>query len=104
MSTQHGRDIHLADLYEGDFFGEMAVFENGLRSSTVRSRGPSTILTIDHKTLMKRMQDDPSLAFRIVRRLSSRIRDVDKMVSRIQASDRRKWDKRPEDDESKIAS
>ena len=91
-----GREVRLAELSEGDFFGEMAVFEKDVRSSTVRSIGQSRILTIDKKTLMSRIQNDPSLAFRILQRLSSRIREIDKKISHIRSRDRRDWDNRPE--------
>jgi len=90
-----GKEVHLAELLEGDFFGEMAVFEKDVRSSTVRSKGQSRILTIDKKTLMNRIQNDPSLTFRILQRLSSRIREIDKKISYIQSQDRRNWDARP---------
>jgi len=96
INVKHDQDIHLADLTEGDFFGEMAIFEKGVRSSTVRSKGQSRILTIDQKTLLSRIQDDPSIAFRILQKLSERIRNIDHKISRMEASDRRRWDTRPE--------
>ena len=36
--------VKLAELGEGDFFGEMAVFDRDLRSATVRARGDSRVL------------------------------------------------------------
>ena len=95
LQKKNGKDVHIAELYEGDFFGEMAVFERDVRSSTVRSKSDSRILTVDQKTLLSRIQEDPSLAFRMLQKMSSRLREIDTQLSRIKGSDRRNWDTRP---------
>ena len=38
MARFEGKEIRLAELGEGDFFGEMALFEKDVRSATVRPR------------------------------------------------------------------
>lgn len=96
LQEKNGEEIHIAELYEGDFFGEMAVFERDVRSGTVRSKGDSRILTVDKKTLLGRIQEDPSLAFRILQKMSSRIREMDTQISRMKGADRRHWGTRPE--------
>jgi hypothetical protein len=94
IQIQDGKEVHIANLDTGDFFGEMAIFDREVRSSNVRSKGESRILTVDKKTLMRRIQEDPSMAFRMVEKLSFRIRETNKQLSRIKASDRRDWDNR----------
>jgi len=69
-------EIRLALLGEGDVFGEMALFERETRSATVRSLGEARLLTVDRKTLMRRVHEDPSLAFHIVQGMSRRIREM----------------------------
>jgi len=76
------RSILLAVLREGDFFGEMALFEEELRSATVRAKGSTRVLSVDKKTLLSHIQVDPSLAFSMIRKMSQRIRDLDKELSR----------------------
>ncbi len=71
------RIVRLAVLGEGDFFGEMAIFEHEVRAATVRALGKVRLLTIDQKTFLRRIQQDPSLAFRIVETMSHRIRHMD---------------------------
>jgi CRP-like cAMP-binding protein len=61
-------------LDEGDFFGEMAIFEREVRSATVRALGKIRVLTVDEKTFLRRIHKDPSLAVRIVQTMSARIR------------------------------
>ncbi len=70
-------EIRLAVLGEGDFFGEMAIFEREVRSASVRALGGTRVLTVDKKTFLGRINEDPSLAFRIVQTLSRRIRRLD---------------------------
>jgi CRP/FNR family cyclic AMP-dependent transcriptional regulator len=91
------KDVHLAFLNEGDFFGEMAIFEKEERSASVRAVDEARILTIDQKNFLRRIHEDPSLAFHIVRNMSQRIRKLDSEHTRIKASDRRNWDKRPDE-------
>ena len=66
----------LAVVGEGDFFGEMALFGMENRSCTIRALGKARVLTIDKKSFLGGIQEDPSLAFRIVKVMSGRIRDL----------------------------
>lgn len=68
------QEIHIAIRGEGEFFGEMAIFEQEVRMATVRALGQARILTIDQQNFMRRIHEDPSLAYRIVRTMSQRIR------------------------------
>ena len=67
-------EVRVAVLEEGEIFGEMAIFERELRSATVRALEDARVLTVDKKTFLRRVQEDPSLAFNLVRMMSSRIR------------------------------
>ena len=59
--TEDG-EVRLAILGAGDFFGEMSIFEHEVRSATVRARGKARVLTVDKRTLLKRIKEDPFLA------------------------------------------
>ena len=67
-------EIRVAVLKEGDIFGEMAIFEKETRSATVRALGEVRLLTVDKKTFLRRVQEDPSIAFNLLRMMSGRIR------------------------------
>jgi CRP-like cAMP-binding protein len=64
----------MALLDEGDFFGEMEVFDPGLRSATVRAVGRTRVLTVDKRGILRRLQEDPELAMRILETLARRMR------------------------------
>lgn len=66
----------VAVLGGGDFFGEMALFDKDVRSATVRALGEARVLTIDKRTLLKRISENPLLALNLLKTMSSRIRTL----------------------------
>jgi len=78
-----GVEILLDTNGPGDFFGEMALFDRDVRSASVRALGETRVLTIDKKNFMRRIHEDPSLAFRIVETMSHRIRELVSEVGRL---------------------
>ena len=79
-------EILLAELSKGEFFGEMAIFEHGVRSASVRAVGEARALTIDKKILLRRIAQDPTLAFRILEKMSHRIRELDTELARLKSN------------------
>ena len=94
VQSKDGKDIKVAELGAGDFFGEMALFESKIRSATVRSNGDARVLTVDKKTLLLRIHEDPSMAFHIMQTTIDRLRKLTEQVSSMKANDRRDWDGR----------
>jgi CRP-like cAMP-binding protein len=83
LAEQDGREVSLAVRGKGEMIGEMAIFEREARSATVRARGPVRALTVDKKTFLRRVQEDPSLAFRLVQTMSRRIRELNREVAHL---------------------
>ncbi len=69
-------DVCVAVLGDGDFFGEMALFDQEVRSATVRARGEVWVLTLEKKSFLRRIHEDPSLAFRMLEKMSHRVREL----------------------------
>ncbi len=78
---KEGREVRLRTIGQGEFIGEMAVFEREVRSATVRAVGDVRVLTVDRRGLLRRIQEDPSLAFRIMETMSRRIRTLSEDVA-----------------------
>ena len=70
-------------LGKNEFFGEMALFEHEIRTATVRALGPVRILTVDHKNLLQRIHEDPSLAYRVMDVMSNRIDKLSEEVAQL---------------------
>lgn len=71
-----GRETVIRVAGKDELLGEMAIFDRAPRSATVRARGPGRALTLDKRNFLKRINEDPSLAFRIIQTMSQRIREV----------------------------
>ncbi len=82
---KEGGEVRLGVRQAGDFFGEMAIFEREVRMATVRTLGPARILSIDKKNFLRRVHEDPSLAYRIVQTMSRRVRELSGEVARLKS-------------------
>lgn len=60
----------LVDLSIGDFFGEISLLNDSLRSATVLSVGNTVLLGLFRHDLLELMNSDPSLSVKLVYRLS----------------------------------
>jgi len=83
VTDSGGREVQLAILGKNEFFGEMAIFEHEIRSATVRALGTARILTVDHKNFLRRIHEDPSLAFRLMEVMSNRVRRLSDKVMQL---------------------
>jgi CRP-like cAMP-binding protein len=88
----NGKTIRLSILTSGDIFGEMALFSGEPRAATVRARGEIRILTVDKRLFMKRVHEDPSMAFQILKRMSARIRQLNLEVAQLRIESSAKGD------------
>src|SRR3989304_3553806 len=78
-----GKEIHIANLNVGDIFGEMALFDKEVRSATVRAVGEARLLSIDRQGFLRRVNEDPSLAYRILQQMSARLRKMNTEISQL---------------------
>jgi len=76
------KEYCLAELSDGDFFGEMALFEGERRRATVRAVGEVWVYTLERDSLFRRIQEDPSLAFKLIQQMSYRIRELETTLVR----------------------
>ena len=81
VQENDGKVVPLAVRGEGEFFGEMALVERETRSASVRALGEARVLTIDQRTFHRRVREDPALAYRILQKMSQRIRATSSAVT-----------------------
>ncbi len=86
LVEQDGGEVQLAERVEGEFIGEMAIFDRDVRSATVRASGQVRVLTVDKKNFLRRIHQDPSLAFRVVETMSHRIRELTNENARLKSA------------------
>ncbi len=68
---------HLHYTGPGEFVGEMAILQQGPRTATVRTSKPTTIVEIRREPFMRVLKRSPTLGFRLLLRLTDRLRDSD---------------------------
>lgn len=82
-----GTEVRLGGMTAGDFFGEMALFQKTPRAATVRAVGEVRVLTIDKRTLLRRIQEDPLLAYNLVQTMADRIRELHEKLREAQPTE-----------------
>ncbi len=81
VREEGGREVRLGELGPGDVFGHMAIVDREPRSATVRSRGTSRVMTLDKRAFLRRVHEDPSLAYTLLRAMSGTVRSLDEELS-----------------------
>jgi CRP/FNR family cyclic AMP-dependent transcriptional regulator len=80
VDSEHGREVVLTHLKAGDFFGEMALFDNEARSASVSALVASELAILRRKDFLDVMADDFTIARRILSTLSGRLRRANDMI------------------------
>ncbi|ABZ84575.1 cyclic nucleotide-binding transcriptional regulator, putative [Heliomicrobium modesticaldum Ice1] len=78
-----GFPIVVATLGPGDFFGEMSLLEELPRSASVRALERVILLAINHENFESIFSHQPKLVFKIMKGMSSRIRQLNEELRRL---------------------
>ena len=85
LREENGAETVVDTMRAGDIFGDMAILEHTVRSATVRAETPVRALTIDRRTFLRRIQEDPSLAMSVLDVMCHRVRQLDTTVVELKA-------------------
>jgi CRP-like cAMP-binding protein len=85
IREEHGTAVVLRSAGRNELLGEMAIFDHAPRSATIRAKGRARILTLDKRNFLRRINEDPSLAFRMIETMSNRVRELSHEVVELQA-------------------
>jgi len=87
--TEDGREIILDVFATGDFFGEMALLDKDIRSATVQTREPTTLLVMRRTDFQEMIQRQPEIALNIISILSQRLRRANTTIENFAFGDAR---------------
>lgn len=73
----------LAVLEKGDFFGEMAILEDLPRTASARALADVKLLLINGTTFDQMLRTNPEIAVRMMRKLSRRLRETDRLLREV---------------------
>jgi len=72
----NGQTVSLAVCGQGEIIGEWSGDGDTVHSADIRARGETRVVTVHRKHLLRRMHEDPTLAFRILETMSLRIKQM----------------------------
>ena len=88
--SKDGREVILAMLNEGDFFGEMSLLDGKSRSANVIALEKTEVLTLNRKDFLIVLQEYPKIAIQLLKELASRLRKSDRQIASLSLSDAEK--------------
>jgi ATP/ADP translocase len=77
-----GLEIELDRIGAGDYFGEMALFEDVVRSATIRTEQETRLLVLHKREFTEIVREYPQIALHICKVLSHRIRTLHEKIKR----------------------
>ncbi len=77
-----GRTITLATFGPGDIFGELAMFEDELRSATVEAVQPTGVVALLGPDMRRLMVEHPEISIRLVAALGRRLRETNDRLAK----------------------
>ena len=88
--SKEGREVILAMLNQGDFFGEMSLIDGESRSANVIALEKTEVLTLNRKDFLIVLHDYPKIAIQLLKELASRLRKSDRHIASLSLSDAEK--------------
>ena len=88
--SKDGREVILAMLNEGDFFGEMSLLDGESRSANVIALEKTKVLTLDRNDFIAVVNDYPKIAVQLLKELARRLRKSDRQIASLSLSDAEK--------------
>ena len=73
---EDGEEFVLGVYSDGEFFGEMAILDEGPRSATARAVEPTTVLLVSYGDFERLLHAAPQIAYAIMKELSTRLRET----------------------------
>jgi diguanylate cyclase (GGDEF)-like protein len=74
VTLEDGKNLEIAAFGEGDFFGEMSIFEKEPRSATCYAKTPSRLLAMNEGEFFRLIETDPISAGKVMERMLSATR------------------------------
>lgn len=81
LSDEYGKEIVLAELKTGEYFGEMALIDKDERSASAIAMEYTEVTVISQKSFRECLQSNPEISERIMLGLVRRLREANKKIS-----------------------
>ena len=88
--SKDGKEVILAMLNKGEFFGEMALLDGESRSANVVALENTKVLTLNREDFLSVLQDYPQIAIQLLKEIAHRLRKSDRQIASLSLSDAEK--------------
>jgi len=78
-----GRDVTVAMLHEGNFFGEMSLLDGQPRSASATALQPTRLLVLDREHFQRYVLAQARIMAKLLRELSKRLRAADQTIENL---------------------
>jgi Predicted membrane protein len=75
-------NVVLATLFNGQYFGELSLFDGAPRSATATATKHTHVIRLDRKDLVEFVHKNPAAALRIIEEMGDRLRQTNELMSR----------------------
>jgi CRP/FNR family cyclic AMP-dependent transcriptional regulator len=87
QATASGDEVILEVMGPGDFFGEMSLLDGQPRSADVSTLQATELLLLDGEALRRTIEEQPAVAWTLLRILSQRVREMDDRAEMLMTRD-----------------
>ena len=85
-----GKEVILAMMGLGDFFGEMSLLDGRSRSANIISLEKTEVLTLNREDFLEVLQNYPNIAIQLIKEMALRLRKSDRHIVSLSLSDAEK--------------
>ena len=89
-SSKEGREVILAILIAGEFFGEMSLLDGETRSANVLTLEETKVLALNRNDFMATLEEYPQVSIQLLKELTIRLRKSDLQIASLTLSDAEK--------------
>ncbi len=82
LPDQASRRVSLSDMARGEYFGEMALFDDLPRSASALATTDAVLLELSRAALLKTVAEHPSAALAMLRTMSLRVRNMNNLLEK----------------------
>ncbi len=80
LPDDHGRELQLASLGPGQFFGEISLLDGGPRTATARAETDCTLMELGREDFLRFVEKNPAAAIHVLTVLGQRQRDTNEKL------------------------
>ncbi len=84
--SKEGREVILAILNDGDFFGEMSLLDGESRSANVIALDDTKVLTLNRNDFLLVIKEYPQIAIQLLKEMALRLRKSDRQIASLSLS------------------